>query len=182
MIVFLHHNLAEREQAFQQQQQYEQLQQQHQEQSISDYQASSASRSISNVFEAANEGFVNLRGARRHYSQYQPTSDIFFRASDEVPTPRRKQSLPQTGAYEPPQWVPSVKMTGKSTSFSNIFGDAPAIDAEVRSEQPARSPQKSFDSREKLVHTFGLSSSDMNREHRGKGSRRSVGGASQIWF
>jgi hypothetical protein len=73
-------------------------------------------------------------------------------------------------------------MTGKSTSFSNIFGDAPNIDAEVRKDYPPRSPEKSFDNREKLVHTFGLSSEDMNRQRRGKGARRGTGGATQIWF
>lgn len=150
------------------------------EQSINDYQSNSYRNSISNVFEAQDAN-ASLRGARRHYSQYQSTSDIFFRANEDAPTPRRKQSISST-PYEPPQWVPSVKMTGKSTSFSNIFGDAPNIDAEVRKEYPPRSPEKSFDNREKLIHTFGLSSEDMNRQRRGKGARRGTGGATQIWF
>lgn len=151
---------------------------------LGDYPPSN-SRSISSVFETDSSSSSVFKGARRHYSRHQTTSDIFFRSSghDEQPSVSRKQPLPPTAAYQAPQWVPSVKMSSKSTSFSNIFGASPDIDAQVRSEHPVRSPRKTFEAREKMVHTFGLSSSDMNRQHRGKGARRAVGGPSQIsWF
>lgn len=144
--------------------------------------ASSKNLYISNVFEGANQS-VSLRGARRHYAQHQPASDIFFQNNSSEPTSlvARNASATSFAAQEQPQWVPSVKMSSQSTSFSNIFGGSAEIDSQNRADLPSRSPKKVVAHQEKLSRTFGVSSESGNRDRRGKGGRRDTS-TSQIWF
>lgn len=131
------------------------------------------SRSISSVFEAASEPVPTTRGARRHYSQYQPTSDVFFQSNAPE---KRQQPIPTAPFNEPSQWAPSVKMTSKSSSFSNIFGSPSTTSLEKDDSRRAGQPKH-------LDHyTFGMSSEQMNRDRRGKGAKRQSSTQSQIWF
>lgn len=128
--------------------------------------------SNSNVFESSEQEYA-LRGARRHYQQRQQSSDIFFQ--QDAPPAGRRQSY--TSTYQEPQWVPSIKVATKPSSFSNIFGDG------VEGSQTSLRQERG----EKAVHVSGLSSDTLNRDRRGKGGRRagpagSGSTTSQIWF
>ncbi|KAJ3325350.1 hypothetical protein HDV06_004209 [Boothiomyces sp. JEL0866] len=129
---------------------------------------------ISSVFDCDKE--VQVRGARRHY-QTRQHSDIFHQ-DNEVPKERRVHHHEQE---EDRQWVPSVKQSSRSTSFSNIFGECAEIDREVRDAQPKIYKDKKMGTIEKLTRISGLPSENLNRSSRGK--RRQPGElGSQIWF
>ncbi|KAJ3261002.1 hypothetical protein HK103_006957 [Boothiomyces macroporosus] len=129
---------------------------------------------ISSVFDCDKQ--VPVRGARRHYQSRQH-SDIFHQDNE----PHRERRIHQHEQEEERQWVPSVKQSSRSTSFSNIFGDCPDIDRQVREAQPKIYKDKKMDTMEKLTRISGLPSENLNRASKGK-RRQSGEVGSQIWF
>jgi hypothetical protein len=130
---------------------------------------------ISSIFDA--DTAVPLRGSRRHFQQQQSVG-IF---ESEVEPPPRVERFVRHEAPEEKSWVPSVKQTSQSTSFSNLFGDWAEIDRSNRDAEPKRGFKQTYTNVEKLTRVSGLSSEDLNRSIRGKG-RRSNANESQIWF
>lgn len=117
----------------------------------------------SNIFETEVES-SGYRGNRRHYGSTQSKSDIFHREAEDYRT-------------EPAVHIPSVPAAGhqaqyRSSSFSNIFGGS---DDHVQTSRASSGNQGSN-------RTSGLSSSDLSRETRGKGSTRGAPySTSQLW-
>jgi hypothetical protein len=132
-------------------------------------------QAISSIFDADSP--VPLRGSRRHFQRNQATN-IF---ETEVEPAPKIERLVRHEAPEEKSWVPSVKQTSQSTSFSNLFGDWAEIDRANRDAEPKRATKQSYSNVEKLTRVSGLSSEDLNRSIRGKG-RRSNANESQIWF
>ncbi|KAJ3268838.1 hypothetical protein HDV01_002157 [Terramyces sp. JEL0728] len=142
----------------------------------SEYESENAksNHQISAVFDC--DKAIPVRGARRHYQSRQH-SDIFHQ-DNESPRERRIHHHEQE---EDRQWVPSVKQSSRTTSFSNIFGDCPEIDRQVREAQPKIFKDQKVGMMEKLTRISGLPSDNLNRPLKGK--RRQPGEAgSQIWF
>ncbi|KAH6568623.1 hypothetical protein BASA50_000415 [Batrachochytrium salamandrivorans] len=142
-----------------------------------------------------------VRGSRRHFHDDKSSSDIFHKVGDSNAAPppsppvgrRSKQDSQQHLAYEP-SWSPKGEYN-KSTSFSNIFGgasgktdpemtrNAVAVAADYDAASSADLPASRNSKINYSDRVGGLSSSDLNRDTRGKGRRlvqtQSIG--SQIW-
>jgi hypothetical protein len=134
---------------------------------------------ISSVFNMDSE--ESFRPARRYYGYSAPT-DIFNQKSiqelERKPMREsREKEIPRENTF-----VPSVRQFRNQTSFSQLFGDCPEIDRQVRASEPRRTKEKRLSNVEKLQRTCGLSSDDSNRSTRGKARGAGTGLGSQIWF
>jgi hypothetical protein len=106
-----------------------------------------------------------VKGARRQFAQRQQSTDIFFQ-KDDFPSSRSSLAAPSQ------EWVPSVKITTPSASFSNIFGHQAEQNDHVKTL-----PKKTSGPGQ----TFGVSSEKINRQRQARGGVRSTS-KSQIWF
>ncbi|EGF81518.1 hypothetical protein BATDEDRAFT_34807 [Batrachochytrium dendrobatidis JAM81] len=146
----------------------------------------------SSIFDDASPTAA-IRGSRRHFHGDRSTSDIFHQSNDSpaaiaVRSPRSgKRAQPKPADYEP-SWSPKPDYQ-KSTSFSNIFGDpikgsAASVAAAAEYTRSTPDLSRSNSKLDNLDRVGGVSSSDLNRDTRGKGRRQGQGqnNGSQIWF